>query len=62
MSFSAKTLVILTVACTAVLGWEGTIVFEDNFDGGSLDLGKWEYQEGCGGGKCIISAWILIDS
>lgn len=31
--------------------WSGKIVFEDNFEGSSLDEGKWEYQESCGAGK-----------
>jgi len=34
--------------------WEGAIVFEDNFDGSSLDLNKWEYQEGCGNGPVLL--------
>jgi len=35
------------------LGWEGKVVFEDNFDGSSLDLRKWEYQTGCGTGETL---------
>ena len=46
-----KVVVILAIACSQVLGWTGNIVFEDNFDGSSLDLSKWEYQEGCGDRK-----------
>jgi len=45
----------LTLAFLCILhnakAWEGNIVFQDNFDGNSLDLNKWEYQEGCGNGK-----------
>jgi len=35
------------VLFASAFGWTGTIVFEDNFDGNSLDLSKWHYQEGC---------------
>lgn len=42
--FSYNLFSILSV----VYGWHGTIVFEDNFDGNSLDLNKWMYQESCG--------------
>jgi beta-glucanase (GH16 family) len=38
---------VLALATHNVEGWSGTIVFEDNFEGNSLDLNKWEYQEGC---------------
>jgi len=43
----AITLLFLCSLCL-VNAWEGDIVFEDNFEGSSLDLNKWEYQEGCG--------------
>lgn len=36
---------LFSIAC--VSGWHGRLVFEDNFDGNSLDLNKWMYQEGC---------------
>ncbi|XP_035704871.1 beta-glucanase isoform X1 [Folsomia candida] len=41
-------LLFLSASCTLCMGWTGTVVFEDNFDGSSLDTIKWEYQEGCG--------------
>lgn len=41
----------IAVLLNVALGWEGTVVFEDNFDGNSLDLNKWEYQEACGNGN-----------
>ncbi|CAL8123435.1 unnamed protein product [Orchesella dallaii] len=41
---------IALICCVAnAWDWTGDIVFEDNFDGTSLDLNKWEYQETCGG-------------
>jgi len=39
---------ILLCSITYVYGWHGKIVFEDNFNGNSLDLKKWKYQESCG--------------
>jgi len=46
MNRSLLVLLFLSAAsCT--LAWTGDIVFEDNFDGNSLDLSKWEYQEAC---------------
>ena len=48
--------VLLTIAITLILAqcthcaiWSGRIVFEDDFNGSSLDLNKWEYQTGCTG-------------
>jgi len=38
--------ILLSILC--VYAWHGNIVFEDNFDGNSLDLNKWMYQESCG--------------
>lgn len=43
--------VLLAVTKIECQQWKGRIVFEDNFEGNSLDLSKWEYQEACGNGK-----------
>ncbi|KAG4075739.1 hypothetical protein HA402_003565 [Bradysia odoriphaga] len=37
--------VLVSIAC--VNAWHGRIVFEDNFEGNTLDLNKWMYQEAC---------------
>jgi len=47
MKVLQKAILFFTCLCIAN-AWEGEIVFEDNFEGNSLDLNKWEYQEGCG--------------
>ena len=39
------TVAVLTVHC--IQAWTGDVVFEDNFEGTSLDLAKWEYQDAC---------------
>jgi len=33
--------------------WNGKIVFQDNLNGKSLDLSKWEYQEGFSNSELI---------
>lgn len=46
-----KTLTLFSLIFASIAwvhGWTGKIVFEDNFDGSSLDLDKWAYQESCG--------------
>ena len=48
-----KYLILLAFSATTISGWTGNIVFEDNFDGNSLNLNKWEIQEGCDNRKCI---------
>jgi len=49
-SFKLLGIVILALSCSKITAWEwgGDIVFEDNFDGNTLDLTKWEYEESCG--------------
>jgi len=32
---------------SSIYCWTGKVVFEDNFVGSSLNLNKWEYEEGC---------------
>ena len=34
-----------------VESWTGNIVFQDEFEGNSLDLSKWEYESGSTGTK-----------
>lgn len=49
--FNSQVIGILAVGLAILsnaLEWEGQLVFEENFDGDSLDLNKWEYQEACG--------------
>jgi len=48
MASIKQLLVLLLALLHVVTAWDGQIVFEDNFEGNSLDLNKWEYQEGCG--------------
>jgi len=38
---------VLAFAASGAVGWSGTVVFEDNFDGNSLDMNKWKHEEGC---------------
>lgn len=46
--------VLISPLLNFCVGWTGTVVFEDDFVGSSLNLTKWEHQEGCGNGKYFI--------
>jgi hypothetical protein len=35
--------------------WSGKIVFEENFNGNTLDESKWEYQEACDNSKYMYA-------
>lgn len=51
----AITLTVTLISLTTAWEWGGDIVFEDNFEGTSLDLNKWRYEESCGAGNSGIS-------
>ncbi|CAG7837147.1 unnamed protein product [Allacma fusca] len=40
---------VLCVLVPLATCWTGKIVFQDEFDGNSLDTSKWEYETGCSG-------------
>jgi len=47
MNLPVSALLFLAASVTCIHAWTGDIVFQDNFDGNSLDLNKWEYEEAC---------------
>lgn len=47
MRFATTTILYLALCLTAY-GQAGTLVWEDNFDEGELDLTKWSYEQGTG--------------